>query len=665
MPLLLAVVALLAYAPSLRSDFVSDARKEILEEGFVTSISNLPKIISLKVLGMHLMLSDRPGEMLYLMLNAALWGQAPFGYHLSSILLHAFNVALLLVILRRLAGSESREIQPGSIKLQLALVLPALIFALHPIATESVAEVSFSSSLLVAFLTLLALWAAIAFRPDDRKKRLIFGTIGTLCAFGAVLTKESGIAIPLLLIVYWFFFRRHEEKTPWLVFLATALAATAAAISVILLFAVSGQTSLDYLGGSFARVLQIQPQLWLFMMGQVLWPTHLVADYTLADMNLPSTPMALAILAVVLGAQAWLAFRSRIGALGVATWWLGLMTVSNFVPLYIFLADRFYYLPLAGAAMQMAAILLLLLRTRWVYGLAVGTALAAIPFLICLTITREAAFSNDAALWSDTLKKSPHSYLARYSLGVALIKQGRLEEAADELGQAVTDDTTNSSSCVCLGLIADCRGRPDEAIPQFERALALNPRNSEAHGDLAVALCQVGRMDDGIEQFHEALAIDPDDASAHANLGLALAQKGQEEPAIEQMQTALQIDPKSIEAHYQLGNLLARRGQSNLAEEQLLDVLQLKPDHVEARTNLGVLYTHEGRFDQAILQFGQALKIRPDSADIHDDLGVALVQKGDVSKAITEFREALRLQPGFQAAQANLSRAQAAAKDHP
>ena len=58
-PFLLALVAFAVYGPSLQSDFASDARLEI-DEGFVTSLSNLPAVFSLKVLGMHLMLSDRP-----------------------------------------------------------------------------------------------------------------------------------------------------------------------------------------------------------------------------------------------------------------------------------------------------------------------------------------------------------------------------------------------------------------------------------------------------------------------------------------------------------------------------------------------------------------------------------------------------------------------------
>ena len=98
------------------------------------------------------------------MLIAAVSGKHPFGYHLCSNLLHAANVALLFVLLQRLIATEITGLtRSGVLKAQLAMAVVTLIFALHPIAVESVAEISYSSGLLVTFFTLLALLAAMAF----------------------------------------------------------------------------------------------------------------------------------------------------------------------------------------------------------------------------------------------------------------------------------------------------------------------------------------------------------------------------------------------------------------------------------------------------------------------------------------------------------------------
>jgi hypothetical protein len=106
MGLVLIIISFLAFWPSLNSDFVYDAHKEIIDEGFVTSFSNLPSVLSLKVLSMNLMLGDRPGQLLYLMLVAVFSGTEPFGYHFCSNLLHALNVALFFVLMLRLMANE-------------------------------------------------------------------------------------------------------------------------------------------------------------------------------------------------------------------------------------------------------------------------------------------------------------------------------------------------------------------------------------------------------------------------------------------------------------------------------------------------------------------------------------------------------------------------------
>lgn len=341
LPLLLAAVTFLVYWPSLKSGLVYDAQLEI-EEGFFTSLSNLPAVLSLKVLGMNLILGPRPGSLLYLMLIAAVCGIKPFGYHLCSNLLHAANVALLFVLVRRLIAAEmTKRAKAVAPEVQLAAAIVALIFALHPLSAEPVSVVSYSSDLLVTFFTLLALIAATVFRPENLRTALLAGTAGTLCAFAAVTCKESGLAVAPLLIVYWFLFRRNEAKAPWFLFLGAATIVTAAFLAARFLLAPPNHLSLSYRDGSLFRVFLIQSRLWVFMMGKLLWPTQLSADYTLENISGLTTPVALVILAIVVSFQGWLAWRSRLGALGAAFYWLGLVTVSNFTPLNRILADRF------------------------------------------------------------------------------------------------------------------------------------------------------------------------------------------------------------------------------------------------------------------------------------------------------------------------------------
>ena len=557
LPLTLAAVAFLVYWPSLKSDFVYDGRYEVLEEGFVTSLSNLAAVISLKVLGMNLILGDRPGQLLYLMLNAAIWGKQPFGYHLSGNLLHAANAALFFVLLRRLVATELPTLAPNEVpKAQLAMTVATLLFALHPMATEAVAAVSYSSDLLVTFFTLASLLAATAFRPERSRRAMIMGAAGTFCAFGAVASKESGVAAAGLLIVYWWLFRRREAKGPWVWFLGAAMGVTSAFLAARFLWTPSpaGGVPANYLGGSFSQVFLIQPRLWVFMMGKIFWPAQLSADYTLENMAGLTTAEALAVLIIVGLMQTWLAAKSRLGALGVAMFWLGLSTVSNFIPLYRVLADRFYYLPLAGVAMQLLALLLMTLRHCERFWTAIPAGLLAIVQLTLLAVMRQAVFASDFALWSDTVRVSPLSSTAHSGLGVALLD----------------------------------RGLDDEAIGQFEEALRIDPRYADAHNNLGRTLVRKGRLDEAVAEFRRAVADNPgmagpNAAKAYDNLGGALVVEGQVDAGITEIQEALKLQPNYIDAHYNLGVAFLDKGAPDKAIIQFQDVVQLDPDDRQAR----------------------------------------------------------------------------------
>ena len=628
-PFLLALVTFLAYWPSLKADFIYDARVEIFQEGFITSLANLPDVLSLKVLGMNLMLGDRPGSLLYLMLLAAVCGKQPLGYHLCSNLLHASNAALLFVLLRRLISTERTEVAGKDVlKAQIAAAVATLLFALHPLATEPVSAVNYCSDLLVAFFTLLALLAATEFRADSFRTAVLTGGAGSFCAFAAVTCKESGVATAILLFAYWLLFRRGEAKKPWLGFLGAAITVTAAFLVARFIFAPSSEVPMSYLGGSFSQVFLIQPRLWVFMMGKLIWPIHLSADYTLENMGGLTTPLALAILVLVILLQGWLAAKSRIGALGVAIYWLGLATVSNFIPLYRILADRFYYLPLAGVAMQLLALLLMTQRSRLEFWVTATPLLAAILPLTFLTVGREKIFASDFSLWSNTLQVSPFSSTAHCNLGIAFLEKGKM----------------------------------DEAIAQLQTALKISPTFGVALNELGYVFIQRGQIDEAIEQFQKIVQISPNYAEAHNNLGNALSKKGQLKDAVAQYQEALRINPYSAEVRNNLGYVLLQLGQLDPAIEQFTGALEIKANYAECRNNLGIALTREGRNDEAIAQLQTALGINPNYADAHCNLGVALAKAGQIDKAIVQFQEALRLNPSGLDAQLDLARAQAMAR---
>ena len=576
LPVFLAAAAFCLYAPSLWSDFVYDARIEILSEGFITSLANLPAVLTLKVVGSPLMLGDRPGHLLYLMLLAAVGGRSPWIYHLASNLLHAANVALLFVFLRRLVLVEWPEAAARHAT-RFVLGTTTLIFAVHPLVVEAVAAVNYSSDLLVTLFTFVALLAAIHFPRDA----LITGVIMAACAFAAVTCKESGLAVAGGLGAYWFLYRRGEPAGPWLVVLGAASAVTL--LFFALLFTSSAIPRLPHPDGNLGAVFLFQPRLWALMFLKMIWPAGLSADYTLEN----AVPLAAAwpVVLLVIAAQAWLAMRSRLGALGMALFWLGLVTVSNFVPLHRIAADRFYYLPLAGVTMELTAVLMSI-RSILLFRTALGALFVAIAAFFPLNLARQLVFATDFSLWTDTLRVSPQSYLAHNNLAESLVRMHRLDEAIVEARRSIELEPGFAIAHNNLGWALALEDHVADAIPEFARAATLKPDLPEAHSNLGAAYLHLHRFDEAIVEESRAVTLRPSFVDARTNLAKALYQNGRFDEAIAQIQAALALEPEHSNLHALLGILYFRKGQPAEAEREFAEAVALDPQNQDARGNL-------------------------------------------------------------------------------
>src|ERR1044071_6124867 len=102
------------YANSLGNDFVFDDNHLVLGSRQWLSISNLFNVV----------FSYRPIRNLSYAVDLVLWGDRPFGFHLTSVLIHSGATVLVFLIVRRLT-----ERTPTAL-------LTALIFAVHPIQTD-------------------------------------------------------------------------------------------------------------------------------------------------------------------------------------------------------------------------------------------------------------------------------------------------------------------------------------------------------------------------------------------------------------------------------------------------------------------------------------------------------------------------------------------------
>jgi tetratricopeptide (TPR) repeat protein len=188
---------------------------------------------------------------------------------------------------------------------------------------------------------------------------------------------------------------------------------------------------------------------------------------------------------------------------------------------------------------------------------------------------------------------------ARLHLGIALVEQGRLEEALAAYRQVLRRRPTYADAHNNLGNVLQAQGKLDEAVASYREALRLQPNYVAAHNNLGVALLDRGTLSEAVASFRQALGLQPDFAEAHANQGNALEQQGKFEEAAASYRQAIRIKPDSAEPYHGLGNVFRQQGDPAMAVASFQEAVRLKPNYAEAWVSHALALLVLGNFEQA------------------------------------------------------------------
>ena len=423
----LIALSVLLYSKSLGFDFLSswDDYEYVINNIYIRGLSaeNLRFIFGSPFFG-----SYAPLHLLSYTLDYSLWGLNPAGYHLTNTLLHAANAALAYAVIKRLTGRPA------------ASLIAASLFAVHAINVENVAWVSERKTLLAAFFSFLALLSYLRFANAGGKGRY---ALSLLFFILALLSKPLVVTFPLVLLAYELTLKKGGSK-PLATLPFFALSAGAAFVAVR---AHMGSGSIEEsnlaLSVLFGAVYpSMLPIFWKYI-GLILWPLHLSGYYDTTVYNSFLSHV------VAVSLAAWVVVFVLVlwkGTAGMRFWflwfWIWFLPVANILPIPVYYADRYMYLPaislfvLAGVFFDK---LFFALKNQGapVRGAAYAAAAAAVVFYSAVSFSRLDVWRNDLVFWEDTAKKSPGQFKARLNLGYAYEMAGRFDEAEREYLAAV------------------------------------------------------------------------------------------------------------------------------------------------------------------------------------------------------------------------------------
>lgn len=521
------------------------------------------------------------------------YGERPFGYHLTNLVLHLACVALLCALVLRVSR------RPW------AAAVAAALFGLHPIATEAVTYIAGRADLLVAASTLGALLL-----HTDRRGSPVALPAFALAAALAAFAKESGLVLVGIMLAHDVLLgarrgARWRYATIVAVLVLYALARHAAATADV---PVTDTPALDNplvaVGAARARLTALA--LTVKSLGLLLWPRHLSADYSCCAITPIGWPPSIAesgalLLAagIAFAVVAW-SVRQRSThperTFFVALALLPALPASNLlVVIGTPLAERTLYLPAAGLAALVACLLDDVRRRAGRGTVALHAALGvALVALALRTHVRNEDWRTETSLWSSAVAVVPDSAKANAALAAALFAEdgprADLDRivALDERAIAIQPDYQNA--LVALGGHAVVAGDRLANAGQEVAARALYDR--------AVVVLERARVldDDAVARLRERLAgrattgPEPGDAILYNNLSLAYVRTGRAADALAAYRRSRDLDPLNPSRQADVGAMLGQAGRWDDAAVAFWTALLLAPGDDSVKLQLVEVY---------------------------------------------------------------------------
>ncbi len=431
-------------------------------------------------------------------LDCQLFQLNPAGPHDVNLLLHVVNVLLLFWVLYRATGFAGRSF------------MVAALFALHPINVQTVAWVAERKNLLSMLFFLLALGAYRWYVREPRDGR--FAIVALLFVLG-LMAKPQVITLPCVLLLwdYWplrRMFASAADASPsaelatippksfsWLVLEKLPLFAIAAAGSSITMYA-------QRTGGArnwAPRFLRLENAIVSYAryIGKALWPSRLALFYPYPDSFKAWTVLAALVLLMVVTAFVILQRRRRylvVGWLwfaGTLVPMIGLIHVGGQA-----MADRYAYLPLIGLFIMICWGVADWSEQRRISPAWLAT--VSVVLLLALTVVARVQldyWADNVRLWSHTLQVTGPNFIAENSIGVALERQGKIDDAVAHFRAAARINPNDPSSNLNLAEYDRLHGRLLECIERCRRIPAMTQmtiQKVQAYETMALAYRALG-----------------------------------------------------------------------------------------------------------------------------------------------------------------------------
>ena len=659
--LILGVISLIVYANTLLNGYTLDDYQVIKENKIVTKgVSAIPEILSTPYRhGVGHVSNDlyRPLSLVMFAVEFQLYGNHTMPYHLINILLFAGCVILLFLFLDKLFEQKKTAVA----------FLASLLFALHPIHTEVVANIKSRDELLCFFFSFLCLNVFIKYIHSGKTYQLL---LGSLCFLLSFLSKETVITfLAVIPLIFFFYVGGNKKRSAYI----TVCVAFAAIICLVARFMVlshydaSHTAEIGFIDNALAKPdlpINMRISTAILILGYYLKllfiPYPLNSDYSYNSIPIVnfSDPWVLLSLAVyvflaVFAIKLFLKNHKDPYAFGILFFLLTMSIFSNiFFLIGTTMGERLLFFPSVGFCLSIAFVIeklagihtepvLVFLKQPKVLGVIVP-----IAFIYSfITINRNKDWFDNYTLYSTDVKKFPENSRLNSFLGLKLqdiiineekdtAKQRQLtKEAIDYLHKSLAIYPGYRDAQTNLGYVLLRNAQYDSAEVYLKSSLLITPGNTDALCDLAQVYNAVKKYPEAIVLLKRMIKLNPGNENAHMLIAESFFHIAAYDSAEAHDKLTLQLNPGNVYAINNLAGIYAVNNKFQQAIDMYRKVSELNPGLVIAYANMAVCYLYIPKYDSAIYYARKTISLDATNSSSYQVLASAYKANGNLDSA--------------------------------
>ncbi|MBI4944982.1 MAG: tetratricopeptide repeat protein [Bacteroidetes bacterium] len=637
-PAAILIVTIIVFSNTLNNDFTNwDDNKNVTENTDITSFSgnNIHAFFTNPYMGMYV-----PLTMISYAIDYKAGGLNPHIFHRTNLVLHLLNIVLVFFLLQLITG-----------RIEITVIV-TLLFAIHPMNSQTVAWISTRSTLLYAFFFLAALINYLYYLKKGYRWKFLI--LSLFLFFLSLLSKSQAMAFPLVLLLFDYFFSRKFnvklliEKAPFF--------ALSVVFGIITLSFRGTDAVPDVIGYTFSEKVLFIPFSLVAYIFKSIAPVLLSAYHPYpvkASTGLPfeyyCAPFALLLFV-------WIIYKIKkyrkeilFGSLFfLCTIFLVLHVISINSGIT---AERYTYIPCIGLFYLIGRAYTGINDSRVtkinsikpyiIIGLTVY-----ILALCFVTRSRNEVWKDSVSLYDDVILKYPDAALAYNNRGVAKYKKKQIKDALKDYNKAIELSPKYSEAYNNRGNVYLEFKSYKAALDDYTKAIELWPAYSDAYYNRGNTKYEMRDYKGAIADYNKASEKKKYFAELYNNRGNAKIYSGDFKGAVDDFTCLMAFEPNNYNVYNNRANAKAGMKDLNGAMADFSRAIELNPNFSEAYSNRGFIKKDLNDHKGAIEDYNKAIELNPNLAYAYNNRGFSMMESGDLAGALNDINKSLSLASG-------------------